>query len=68
MEEPETGRNGSRLYWKLWPTTTVLLEEKEEEEEEEERNKNKKNCMTLVLKRTLVWMLKDKEFYRIFPG
>jgi len=37
-------------------------------EEEEERYKNKKNCMMLVLSRTLLWMLEDKEFSRIFPG
>ena len=45
---------------------TVLLEEKEEAEERN-KNKDKKNCMTLVLKGILLWMLKDKEFYRIFP-
>jgi hypothetical protein len=43
---------------------TLLLEEKEEEE----RNENKKNCMTLVLRKLLLWMLEDKEFYRIILG
>jgi len=46
----------------------IVLFEEEEEEEERNKNKNKNNFMTLVWSRTLLWMLEDKEFYRIFPG